>query len=88
MQQCSFKEIMEDMQDAKDKVLESLPKVKRKQIPEGQETTKEILYGGKTIINKKSLQKILIKTLTLSRYKDVVLCLKHTYTPTIFVIST
>ncbi|HEY6883908.1 MAG TPA: hypothetical protein VI278_07720 [Nitrososphaeraceae archaeon] len=43
MQQCSFKEIMEDMQDAKDKVLESLPKVKRKQIPEGQETTKEIL---------------------------------------------
>ena len=84
----SFKEIMEDMQDAKDKVLESLPKVKRKQIPEGQETTKEILYGDKTIINKKSLQKILIKTLTLSRYKDVVLCLKHTYTPTIFVIST
>jgi hypothetical protein len=38
---------MEDMQDAKDKALESLPKVKRKQIPEGQETTNEILYGDK-----------------------------------------
>jgi hypothetical protein len=33
--------------NAKDKALESVPKVKRKQIPEGQETTKEILYGHK-----------------------------------------
>lgn len=53
----SFKEIMEDIQDAKDKVLESLPKVKRKQIPEGQETTKEILYGDKDNNKQKSLQK-------------------------------
>ena len=41
----SFKEIMEDMQDAKDKALESLPKIRKEQVPTGEETSKEILYG-------------------------------------------
>lgn len=37
---------MEDMEDTKNKALESaVPKVKKQQIPNDDETTKEILYG-------------------------------------------
>jgi hypothetical protein len=42
----SFKDIMEDMEDTKNEALESLPKVKKEQIPSDNETSKEILYGG------------------------------------------
>ena len=42
----SFKNIMEDMEDTKNEALESLPKVKKEQIPSDNETSKEILYGG------------------------------------------
>jgi hypothetical protein len=49
----SFKDIMEDMQDAKENALESVPKVKKEQIPEGQETTREILYGDNDNDNNK-----------------------------------
>ena len=37
---------MEDMEDTKNEALESLPKVKKEQIPSDNETSKEILYGG------------------------------------------
>ena len=40
-----FKEIIEDMEDTKDKALESAPKIKKEQIPSGEETSNEILYG-------------------------------------------
>jgi hypothetical protein len=41
----SFKDIIEDMEDTKDEALDSLPKIKKEQIPTGEETSKEILYG-------------------------------------------
>ena len=43
--QSSFKDIMEDTEDTKNKALKSVPKVKKEQIPSDNETTKEILYG-------------------------------------------
>jgi hypothetical protein len=33
------------MKDTKDKALESVPKIKKEQVPSEDETTKEILYG-------------------------------------------
>jgi hypothetical protein len=41
----SFKDIIEDMEDTKDKALESVPKIRKEQVPSGEETSKEILYG-------------------------------------------
>jgi hypothetical protein len=41
----SFKDVIEDMEDTKDKALESLPKIRKEQVPSGEETSKEILYG-------------------------------------------
>jgi hypothetical protein len=41
----SFKDIMEDVEDTKNKALESVPKVRKKQVPSDEETSKEILYG-------------------------------------------
>ncbi len=41
----SFKDIIEDMEDTKDKALESLPKIKKEQVPTRDEVSKEILYG-------------------------------------------
>ena len=41
----SFKDIIEDTEDTKDKALESLPKIRKEQVPTGEETSKEILYG-------------------------------------------
>jgi hypothetical protein len=41
----SFKEISKDMEDTKDKALESLPKIRKEQVLTGEETSKEILYG-------------------------------------------
>jgi len=42
----SFKDIMEDTEDTKNKALKSVPKVKKEQIPSDNETSNEILYGG------------------------------------------
>ena len=42
----SFKDIMEDTEDTKNKALKSVPKVKKEQTPSDNETSKEILYGG------------------------------------------
>jgi hypothetical protein len=41
----SFKDVIEDMEETKDKALESLPKIRKEQVPTGEETSKEILYG-------------------------------------------
>ena len=41
----SFKDIIKDMEDTKDKALESVPKIRKEQVPSKDETTKEILYG-------------------------------------------
>ena len=41
----SFKDVIEDMEDTKDEALESLPKIKKEQVPTGEETSKEILYA-------------------------------------------
>ena len=41
----SFKDIIKDMEDTKDKALESLPKIRKEQVPNKDETTREILYG-------------------------------------------
>ena len=41
----SFKDIIEDMEDTKHKGLESVPKIRKEQVPSKDETTKEILYG-------------------------------------------
>ena len=42
----SFKDIIEDMEETKDKGLESLPKMRKEQVPSKDETTMEILYGN------------------------------------------
>jgi hypothetical protein len=39
----SFKDVIEDMENARDKGLESLPKIKKEQVPTGEEVSKEIL---------------------------------------------
>jgi hypothetical protein len=41
----SFKGIIEDMEDTKNVGLESLPKIRKEQVPNADETSKEILYG-------------------------------------------
>jgi hypothetical protein len=41
----SFKGIMEDMEDTKNVGLESVPKIRKDQVPSADETSKEILYG-------------------------------------------
>jgi hypothetical protein len=41
----SFKGIMEDMEDTKNVGLESVPKIRKDQVPSSDETSKEILYG-------------------------------------------
>ena len=41
----SFKGVTEDVKDNRDKALESLPKIRKEQVPSGEETSKEILYG-------------------------------------------
>ena len=42
----SFKGIMEDMEDTKNAGLESVPKIRKGQVPSADETSKEILYGN------------------------------------------
>ena len=39
-----FKDIIEDMEHTKDKALESVPKIRKEQVPSGEEI-KDILYG-------------------------------------------
>jgi hypothetical protein len=42
----SFKDIIEDMEDTKNAGLNSVPKIRKKQVPSADETSKEILYGN------------------------------------------
>ena len=48
----SFKDIIEDMEDTKHKGLESVPKIRKEQVPSKDETTREILYGNYDDTNK------------------------------------
>jgi hypothetical protein len=41
----SFKDIIEDVEDTKNEVLESLPKITKEKVPTEKGTSKEILYG-------------------------------------------
>ena len=42
----SFKDIIEDMEETKDKGLESLPKMRKEQVPSKDETTREMFWNG------------------------------------------
>ena len=42
----SFKGIIEDMEDTKNVGLKSVPKIRKEQVPNVEETSKEILYGN------------------------------------------
>ena len=44
-EESSFKNIVNDMEDTKRKALEVVPKVRKEQVPSGDETSNEILYG-------------------------------------------
>ena len=44
-EESSFKNIVNDMEDTKRKALELVPKVRKEQVPSGDETSNEILYG-------------------------------------------
>lgn len=44
-EKCSFKGIIEDVEDTKNEAIESLPKIRKEQIPSEKETSDEILYG-------------------------------------------
>jgi hypothetical protein len=48
----SFKDIIEDMEDTKDTGLESVPKIRKEQVPSKDETTRDILYGNDDDNNK------------------------------------
>jgi hypothetical protein len=41
----SFNDIMENMEDAKNRALESVPKIRKEQVPSDDETSTQILYG-------------------------------------------
>ena len=41
----SFKDVIDDMEDTRNKGLKSLPKITKEQVPNGEETSNGILYG-------------------------------------------
>jgi hypothetical protein len=51
----SFKDIMEDVEDTKNKVLGSVPKIRK--VPSDDETSSEILYGGADDTDEYKVQK-------------------------------
>ena len=53
----SFKDIMEDVEDTKNKVLGSVPKITKEQAPSDDETSSEILYGGADDTDEYKVQK-------------------------------
>jgi hypothetical protein len=44
----SSKNIVNDMEDTKNTALELVPKISKEQVPSGEETSDEILYGDNT----------------------------------------
>ena len=44
-EESSFKSILNDMEGNKKKALELIPKIRKEQVPRGEETSNEILYG-------------------------------------------
>jgi hypothetical protein len=47
-EESSFKNIVNDMEDTKNRALELVPKISKEQVPSGEETSDEILYGDNT----------------------------------------
>jgi hypothetical protein len=45
-EESSFKDIVKDMEDTKNRALELVPKIRKEQVPTAGETSNEILYGG------------------------------------------
>jgi hypothetical protein len=54
-----FKSIMKDVENTKNKALESVPQIPKEQVPSGEETTKELLEGSTE--NKKKVKKYVEK---------------------------
>ena len=54
-----FKSMMNDVEKAKNKALESMPQIPKEQVPSGEETTKELLEGSTE--NKKKAKKYVEK---------------------------
>jgi hypothetical protein len=54
-----FKSIMKDVENTKNKALESVPQIPNEQVPSGEETTKELLEGSTE--NKKKVKKYVEK---------------------------
>jgi hypothetical protein len=48
-----FKDIMDDVENTKDKALESVPQIPDEQVPPKDETSKELLYGSNDNDNKR-----------------------------------
>jgi hypothetical protein len=48
---------MEDVEDTKNKVLGSVPKIRKEQVPSDDETSSEILYGGADDTDEYKVQK-------------------------------
>jgi hypothetical protein len=44
-EESSFKNIVNDMENTKERALELVPKIRKEQVPSGEETSNEILYG-------------------------------------------
>jgi hypothetical protein len=41
----SFKDMLKDMEATKNRALKTVPKIKKEQIPSGEETSNKILFG-------------------------------------------
>jgi hypothetical protein len=54
-----FKSIMKDVENTKNKALESVPQIPKEQVPSGEETTKELLEGSTE--NRKKVKKYVEK---------------------------
>jgi hypothetical protein len=44
-EESSFKNIVNDMENTEERALELVPKIRKEQVPSGEETSNEILYG-------------------------------------------
>jgi hypothetical protein len=50
-EESSFKNIVNDMEDTKKKALELVPKIRKEQVPSGEETSNEILWAIESIFD-------------------------------------
>src|SRR5919197_4516761 len=45
-EESSFKDIVKDMENTKSRALKQVPKIRKEQVPTGEETSNKILYGN------------------------------------------